>query len=63
MNITFYLLVIITLVALWFTLTSIFKPIGNYLYRVFNDTRDVMTEEDKENNKEEKENELWEKDL
>ena len=47
MNIVFYLLVIAALVALWFTLTCIFKPLGRYLYRVYKDTRDVMTECDK----------------
>lgn len=57
MNIVFYLIIIIALVALWFALTSIFKPFGKYLYRVYRDTKDVMTEEDQENiDTEEKEN-------
>jgi Sec-independent protein translocase protein TatA len=51
----FYLLVIIALAALWFGLTSIFKPLGKYLYGVYKDTKDVMTEEDKENIKKEEE--------
>jgi hypothetical protein len=56
MNIVFYLLVIIALVALWFTLTFAFKPFGRYLYRVYKDTKDVMTECDKADIEKEKEN-------
>lgn len=56
MNIVFYLLIIMALVALWFMLTGIFKPFGKYLYRIYKDTRDVMTECDKADIKEEKEN-------
>ena len=57
MNIVFYLIIVIALVALWFTLTSIFKPFGKYLYGVYRDTKDVMTEEDQETiDTEEKEN-------
>lgn len=56
MNIVFYLLVIIALVALWFTLTFTFKPFGRYLYRVYKDTKDVMTECDKADIEKEKEN-------
>lgn len=52
MNIVFYLLVIIALVALWFGLTSIFKPFGKYLYGVYKDTKDVMNENEKEEEKE-----------
>ena len=52
MNIVFYLLVIIALVALWFALTSIFQPFGKYLYRLYKDTKDVMTEEDIEKEEE-----------
>lgn len=60
MNIVFYLLIVIALVALWFALTCIFKPFGKYLYGVYKDTKDVMTEEDEDKDKveEEKENEL-----
>ena len=56
MNIVFYLLVIITLVVLWFTLTGVFTPLGRYLYRAYKDTKDVMTENDEADIKEEKEN-------
>ena len=59
MNIVFYLLVAAALVALWFLLTCIFKPLGKYLYGVYKETKDVMTECDEK----EKEKELWEKDL
>lgn len=56
MNIVFYLLVIVALVVLWFALTGIFKPLGKYMHKVYEDTRDTMTECDEENIKEEKEN-------
>ena len=56
MNIVFYLLVIMALVALWFGLTFIFKPFGKYLYGVYKDTRDVMTENDEKDVEKEKEN-------
>ena len=56
MNIVFYLLIVIALVALWFALTCIFKPFGKYLYRIYKDTKDVMTECDKADIEEEKEN-------
>lgn len=52
MNIVFYLLVIIALIGLWFSLTGMFTPLGKYLYRLYKDTKDVMTEEDKESEKE-----------
>jgi hypothetical protein len=53
MNIVFYLLVIIALVGLWFVLTGMFTPLGKYMYKLYKDTKDVMTEEDKEDIKEE----------
>lgn len=56
MNIVFYLLVVIALAALWFALTGIFIPFGKYLYGLYRDAKDVMTKEDEENIKEEKEN-------
>ena len=56
MNIVFYLLVIIALVALWFGLTGMFTPLGKYMYGLYKDTKDVMTKCDEENIKEEKEN-------
>lgn len=56
MNIVFYLLIVIALVILWFALTCIFKPFGKCLYRIYKDTKDVMTECDKADIEEEKEN-------
>lgn len=52
MNIVFYLLIIIALVGLWFVLTGMFKPLGQYLYSLYEDTKEVMTEEDIEEEKE-----------
>lgn len=56
MNIVFYVLVIIALVVAWFGLTCIFKPFGKCLYKIYKDTKDVMTEYDDTNIKKEKEN-------
>lgn len=58
MNIVFYLLVIMALVALWYMLSGMFRPMGRYLYRMYKDTKDIMTEEDEKNIEEEEENEL-----
>ena len=52
MNIAFYVLVIIALVAVWFGLTCIFKPLGKYLYKIYKDTKDTMTECDETKEKE-----------
>ena len=48
MNIVFYLLIIIALVALWFGLTGMFTPLGKYLYGLYKDTKDVMNEKEEE---------------
>lgn len=44
-NVVFYLLVVAAVVFLWFTLTFMFKPIGKFLLRLWNDAKEEMTEE------------------
>ena len=52
-NFVFWFLIIIILIALWFLLGFLFKPIGGLFKKIFKDTVEIMNEEDKE----EKENE------
>lgn len=47
----FYVLVILGLVLLWFLLSFLFRPVGKFFYRLWNDVVDVMNEND--NNKKE----------
>lgn len=46
MNIVFYLLIFLGLIAVWFCLTFAFKPVGKIVKKVVQDTVDVMTDED-----------------
>lgn len=46
MNPVFYLLIILGAVALWFFLTFVFKPLGKFFIRLYDDAVDVMSEED-----------------
>ena len=48
MNPVFWLIVILVLVAIWFGMTAIFKPVGNHLYKIFNDTKEVINEVEEE---------------
>lgn len=52
MNPVFWFLVLVILVGFWFGSSILFKPLGGWLYRVFNDTKEILNEEDRE--KEEK---------
>lgn len=53
MNIVFYLMVVMAIIALWFLLAFVFKPFGNFLYRLFEDAVNAM--EDKKEDMECKE--------
>lgn len=55
MNIVFWLLLIIALVALWFLLAFVFRPVGRFVFRVFSDVKDIVSQEDapEEENKKE----------
>lgn len=59
MNIVFWFLVILALVAFWFAACSLYKPIGDFLLEIFADSKDGMEDsdqniEDEEENKNEK---------
>ena len=46
--IAFYLLVIMAVVTIWFCAASLYKPIGAFLWGMFNDDKDEMTEDDED---------------
>lgn len=46
MNIAFYLLTVIAIIAFWFLLAFVFKPVGKFLYKVFKDAMNAMEDED-----------------
>lgn len=52
MNIVFYLLIIVAVVFLWFVLAFLFKPLGKFFCRLWNDVKEEMKceEESKEKN-------------
>ena len=52
MNIAFYILLIIGIVLIWFLLAGIFKPIGKWVFGLYKDVEDVMTETEDEIRKE-----------
>lgn len=46
MNIVFWFGLIIIAILLWFLLSFLFKPIGKYILRLWNDAIDEMKEEE-----------------
>ena len=54
MNPVFWFLVILATIIIWFGLSILFKPFVKWLYRIMDDTREILNEED---NKEEGEDE------
>lgn len=52
MNPVFWLLVIIAAIALWFLSSILFRPLGKYVSKIFNDTVDIIN--DKEDEEKEK---------
>ena len=48
-NLAFYLLLFIAVVLLWFALAFLFKPIGNFFSRLWEDAKREMKSEEKEN--------------
>lgn len=55
MNPAFAILVVVGLVALWFLLSAIYKPLGKFIYRIGKDAVDAMTEDETENEEGDKE--------
>jgi hypothetical protein len=49
MNIVFYLLLFAAVVMLWFILAFMFKPIGKFFSRLWEDAKREMKSEEKEN--------------
>lgn len=58
MNIFFWLLVIIAAIILWFALRKIFTCTGKYINKVLDDTKEIMSFEDKENKEETEKKEI-----
>lgn len=50
MNIVFWLLALLLLVAVWFGLYSLYKPIGNFLVETYNDAIENMKDEEEKEN-------------
>lgn len=46
MNPILILIVILALIAIWFLLSSMYKPLGKFVSRIFDDTRKAMEDED-----------------
>ncbi len=57
MNIAFYLMVVMAIIAFWFLLAFVFKPVGKFLYKIFKDAEDAMKDEDETERKEENKHE------
>lgn len=47
MNIVFYIIVIIVAVFVWFLFSFTFPIIGKWILNIFNDTKDIITKEEK----------------
>lgn len=48
MNPVLLILIVLALIALWFLLAFLFKPLGSLIYKIFKDAMDEINEEDKE---------------
>lgn len=55
MNIVFWLIVVVSLVLLWFCLSFAFKSIGEFGWKIFNDARKEISDDSPEVKSEEKE--------
>ena len=53
MNIVFWFGILALLALFWFGLCSLYKPIGNFLFDLFNNAKEEMTNDEKENEKNE----------
>lgn len=49
--VAFYLIIFLALVALFFLLAFIYKPLGKIVYKIFKDAMDEINDEEKENQK------------
>jgi hypothetical protein len=46
LNVVFWLLIILALVAVWFMACILFKPLGSFLSKIFNDAVECLNTED-----------------
>lgn len=49
MNIVFWLGILLLLALFWFGLCSLYKPIGSFLFDLFNNAKEEMKKDEKEN--------------
>jgi hypothetical protein len=49
MNVVFWLLIIIALVAFWFMACILFKPLGSFISKIFNDAVECLDIEETKN--------------
>lgn len=49
MNIVFWFGILLILGLFWFGLCSLYKPIGSFLFDLFNNAKEEMTNDEKEN--------------
>lgn len=49
MNIVFWFGILFIMTILWFGLSSLYKPIGNFLFNLFNNIKKESTNDEKEN--------------
>lgn len=46
MNIMFWLLILMGLFVIWFGLSGLFKPIGHKVYKVVDNTKNIIEEKE-----------------
>ena len=52
MNIMFWLVILMGLFVIWFGLSDLFKPIGHKVYKVVDETKNIIEEKDEKEEKE-----------
>lgn len=52
MNVVFWALIILGMVLFWFLSCGVFKILGKFFCKIFNDAKDAMNEETQENTEE-----------
>lgn len=55
MNPAFAIIVVIVCIAVWFLASSLYKPIGKYVFKIGKDAIDELTADDEEKLQEKKE--------
>ena len=49
MNIVFWFVILLILALFWFGLCSLYEPIGSFLFSLFNNAKEEITNDEKEN--------------